>query len=51
MGLTLVAIGVLGVREALEHQKHHASLLQPITTEGTLIQGGLAVSDYEVHTA
>ena len=39
VGLTLVAIGVLGVREALQHQRHHASLSQPITTEGVLIQG------------
>lgn len=39
VGFTLVAIGLLGVREALEHQRHHASLSQPITTEGVLIQG------------
>lgn len=39
VGLTLVAIGVLGVREAIQHQKHHAQVSQPVTTEGVLIQG------------
>jgi len=39
VGLTLILIGVLGIVESRQHQQEQAEQLQPVTTEGTVIQG------------
>ena len=41
VGLTLILIGVLGVVESRQHQQEQVEQLQPVTTEGTVIQGEL----------
>ncbi len=41
VGLTLILIGVLGIVESRQHQQEQVEQLQPVTTEGTVIQGEL----------